>query len=136
MKVKLTENELRRIVHEGTKRVLYEVKLNRSIDRAINESLEALGFDGMFEGEDDTEIRRYNKDASHNKRMKVIQALQAPEADLAQYAYQLWPDKDKDSCRSYFYKCLNGEKDDNGKAYEFTPDDVNKLYSMISNTPH
>lgn len=136
MKVKLTESDIKRIVAEGTKRVLYEIRLGRSVDRAINESLMELGFDDMNEddGEDSKSVGRYDGDAD-KKRQKVIQALQSPQADLAQYAYQLWPDKDEDSSRSYFYKCLNGEKDDNGKEYRFTPNDVNKLYSMISNSP-
>lgn len=41
--------------------------------------------------------------------------------DHAQLAYYLWPDKDKDSARSYFSKCTKGIR-------RFTDDDIKKLY--------
>ena len=121
MKVKLTENELRRIVHEGTRRALYEIRLNESIRRSVNESLEALGYNGVNEGEsEDGASRRYGDNDDRDRRLKVIHVLQSPQVDLAQYAYKLWPNKDKDSARSYFYKCLNREKDDNGNGKQTT----------------
>jgi hypothetical protein len=53
--------------------------------------------------------------------------------DVAQYAYKLWPDKDEDSARSYFYKCLDGKTNDTGDVYKFTSDEINRLYSMLAN---
>lgn len=41
--------------------------------------------------------------------------------DHAQLAYYLWADKDKDSARSYFSKCVKGTR-------RFSDDDIKKLY--------
>lgn len=74
------------------------------------------------------------------KRHIVISALDTErdgqgeiKLDVAPYAYALWPDKDKDSARSYFYKCLKGELNDSGVPYEFDDSEINRLYSMLSN---
>ena len=74
------------------------------------------------------------------KRHIVINALDTErdgqgeiKLDVAPYAYALWPDKDKDSARSYFYKCLKGEPNDSGVPYEFDDSEINRLYSMLSN---
>lgn len=74
------------------------------------------------------------------RRKAVIDALDTAKngqgeikLDVAPYAYALWPDKDKDSARSYFYKCLKGEKNDSGVPYEFDDSEINRLYSMLSN---
>lgn len=44
--------------------------------------------------------------------------------DHAMLAYTIWPDKDKDSARSYFSKCVKGKR-------RFTDDDIKRLYSKM-----
>lgn len=116
MKIEITENDIHRMVMSSVNKILNENFSNR-----------------IFE-EDDNDDNRSFAQADTKKKQKVIQYLSRPEADVAQFAYKLWPDKEKDSCRSYFYKCLNGEKDDNGNAYDFSSDEINRIYSMISNS--
>lgn len=67
------------------------------------------------------------------KRKRVISRLKSDKVDVAQYAYSLWPDKDEDSARSYFYKCLDGKKNDAGDVYNFSDDEINRLYSLLAN---
>lgn len=133
MKVKLTEAQIRRVVAEGARKVIHEAMLNEAVRRAVNETINNFDF-GVDEGEEkDTYIRTDNGSELSKKKQKVIQFFHNKGVDVAQYAYELWPDKDKDSCRSYFYKCLNGERDDNGNEYSFSNSEINDLYSMISN---
>lgn len=67
----------------------------------------------------------------NQKRRIVINYLKQDGVDVAPFAYELWPDKDEDSGRSLFYKCLDN-KEYNGSTYKFNDSDINKLYSMIS----
>ena len=66
------------------------------------------------------------------KRKRIIQYLKDEKTDIAPYAYELWPDKDKDSARSYFYKCLDGKTNDDGDVYSFSDEEFNRLHSMIT----
>lgn len=63
----------------------------------------------------------------------VIKTLKEPETDCAPFAYELWPEKDKDSARSYFYKCRDGKSNENGSHYTFTDDEFNAIYKMLNN---
>lgn len=57
--------------------------------------------------------------------------------NLAQYAYRLWPDMDKDTARSKFYKKMKNEpvKDGYSKKkkyrYKFTPEEATELSNMV-----
>lgn len=42
----------------------------------------------------------------------------------ADLAYELWPDLDKDSARSYFSKCVKGKR-------HFSDEDATTLYSLL-----
>ena len=75
--------------------------------------------------DDDSKIR-------DKKRKRIIQYLKDEKTDIAPYAYELWPDKDEDSARSYFYKCLDGKTNDNGDVYSFSDDEFNRLHAMIT----
>lgn len=115
---------------------------------------------GNYMQENDIEEKKHNKshgeksvhnakknikkrDGKHNmkyRRSVVIDALNTEKGgkgeiklDVAPYAYALWPEKDEDSARSYFYKCLKGEPNDSGVPYEFSDSEINRLYSMLSN---
>lgn len=76
-----------------------------------------------------------NKDALTKRRSQVIHFLKQDGIDNAPYAYKLWPKKDEDSARSYFYKCRDGEiNKETGSTYAFTDAQINALYSMISSS--
>lgn len=115
-----------------------EKVLRAKIKSMIRESLFDSGYN-MFEKESPEKSNKSkdNKGKTSNsslkKRQRVLQALKADEVDVAQYAYKLWPNKDEDTCRSYFYKCLDGKEDDNGNPYKFSDEEINRLYSMLSN---
>jgi hypothetical protein len=68
------------------------------------------------------------------KRAFVISALKNPGLDNAPFAYRLWPKKDKANARSQFYKCRDGEVNDNGDVYSFTDKEIVRLYSMLTNS--
>lgn len=77
--------------------------------------------------------RRKKKYAMAKKRATVIHFLKQKGIDNAPYAYKLWPKKDEDAARSYFYKCRDGKKNKKtGTRYSFTDSQINALYSMIS----
>ena len=123
MKVTLTESKLNSIIAESIKRVLSEGFFD--------------SFPSMYEKEekkdDDSSKEKGENQASANRRERVISRLKSDGVDVAQYAYRLWPDKDEDSARSYFYKCLDSKTNDTGDVYKFTSDEINRLYSMLSN---
>ena len=123
MKVTLTESKLNSIIAESIKRVLSEGFFD--------------SFPSMYEKEekkdDDSSKEKGENQASAKRRERVISRLKSDGVDVAQYAYRLWPDKDEDSARSYFYKCLDGKTNDTGDVYKFTSDEINRLYSMLAN---
>lgn len=123
MKVTLTESKLNSIIAESIKRVLSEGFFD--------------SFPSMYEKEekkdDDSSKEKGENQASAKRRERVISRLKSDGVDVAQYAYRLWPDKDEDSARSYFYKCLDSKTNDTGDVYKFTSDEINRLYSMLSN---
>lgn len=124
MKVTLTESKLNSIIAESIKRAMLKEGFFDS-------------FPSMYEKEekkdDDSSKEKGENQASAKRRERVISRLKSDGVDVAQYAYRLWPDKDEDSARSYFYKCLDGKANDTGDVYKFTSDEINRLYSMLSN---
>ena len=123
-KVFLTESRLNQIISESIKRAI--------IKEGFFDS-----FPSMYEKEekkdDDSSKEKEGNKASAKRRERVISRLKSDGVDVAQYAYRLWPDKDEDSARSYFYKCLDGKTNDTGDVYKFTSDEINRLYSMLAN---
>lgn len=123
-KVFLTESRLNQIISESIKRAILKEGFFDS-------------FPSMYEKEekkdDDSSKEKEGNKASAKRRERVISRLKSDGVDVAQYAYRLWPDKDEDSARSYFYKCLDGKTNDTGNVYKFTSDEINRLYSMLSN---
>lgn len=123
-KVFLTESRLNQIISESIKRAMLKEGFFDS-------------FPSMYEKEekkdDDSSKEKGENQASAKRRERVISRLKSDGVDVAQYAYRLWPDKDEDSARSYFYKCLDGKTNDTGDVYKFTSDEINRLYSMLSN---
>ena len=123
-KVFLTESRLNQIISESIKRAILKEGFFDS-------------FPSMYEKEekkdDDSSKEKEGNKASAKRRERVISRLKSDGVDVAQYAYRLWPDKDEDSARSYFYKCLDGKTNDTGDVYKFTSDEINRLYSMLAN---
>ena len=123
-KVFLTESRLNQIISESIKRAILKEGFFDS-------------FPSMYEKEekkdDDSPKEKGENKTSAKRRERVISRLKSDGVDVAQYAYRLWPDKDEDSARSYFYKCLDGKTNDTGDVYKFTSDEINRLYSMLSN---
>ena len=80
-----------------------------------------------------------SKDSSNNnikekRRRVVIKWLKDPIVDNAPIMKQLWnPNSDEeDSKRSYFYKCRDGELNDNGVPYQFSDEEITTLYKIKS----
>ena len=123
-KVSLTESRLNHIISESIKRAILKEGFFDS-------------FPSMYEKEEkkdnDSPKEKEGNKASAKRRERVISRLKSDGVDVAQYAYKLWPDKDEDSARSYFYKCLDGKANDTGDVYKFTSDEINRLYSMLAN---
>ena len=125
----------------NSKVFLTESKLNQIISESIKRAMLKEGFfdsfPSMYEKEekkdDDSSKEKGENQASAKRRERVISRLKSDGVDVAQYAYRLWPDKDEDSARSYFYKCLDSKTNDTGDVYKFTSDEINRLYSMLSN---
>ena len=120
---------------------LTESKLNQIISESIKRAMLKEGFFDSFPSmhekeekkDDDSSKEKGENKASAKRRERVISRLKSDGVDVAQYAYRLWPDKDEDSARSYFYKCLDSKTNDTGDVYKFTSDEINRLYSMLSN---
>ena len=123
-KVFLTESRLNQIISESIKRAILKEGFFDS-------------FPSMYEKEEkkdnDSSKEKEGNKASAKRRERVISRLKSDGVDVAQYAYRLWPDKDENSARSYFYKCLDGKTNDTGDVYKFTSDEINRLYSMLAN---
>ena len=125
----------------NSKVFLTESRLNQIISESIKRAILKEGFFDSFPSiyekeekkDDDSSKEKEGNKASAKRRERVISRLKSDGVDVAQYAYRLWPDKDEDSARSYFYKCLDSKTNDTGDVYKFTSDEINRLYSMLSN---
>ena len=63
------------------------------------------------------------------KRESVLKWLDTAQELHSVLAYELWPQKDKDSARSEFSKKYRGHDDDD-KPYHFDDSEINTLYNM------
>ena len=124
--IKLTENDIVHMVNETVNRVIKEGLFNFN---NFNEKKHEDKPKHKKENDDDSEPYRM----SDEKKTRIIDILKQDNIDKAPYAYKLWPEKDEDSARSYFYKCLNKELNDDGVPYSFSDKEFNRLYSMLAN---
>lgn len=116
--------------------------LKESIKGMVRESIFDLMNGGMAEkkssekkeNDDKPKKKESEEDPGTRSKLKrrIIQYLKDEKTDIAPYAYELWPDKDEDSARSYFYKCLDNKTNDEGDVYSFSDDEFNRLHSMIT----
>lgn len=150
-KVFLTESRLNQIISESIKRAILKegffdsfpsvdetgksLKKKQELRRKKKEKKEKRQKerDKNFRSDSLSNEKQNSNKASAKRRERVISRLKSDGVDVAQYAYRLWPDKDKNSARSYFYKCLDGKTNDTGDVYKFTSDEINRLYSMLAN---
>lgn len=150
-KVFLTESKLNQIISESIKRAILKegffdsfpsvdetgksLKKKQELRRKKKEKKEKRQKerDKNFRSDSLSNEKQNSNKASAKRRERVISRLKSDGVDVAQYAYRLWPDKDEDSARSYFYKCLDGKTNDTGDVYKFTSDEINRLYSMLAN---
>lgn len=151
MKVTLTESKLNSIIAESIKCAILKegffdsfpsvdetgksLKKKQELRRKKKEKKEKRQKerDKNFRSDSLSNEKQNSNKASAKRRERVISRLKSDGVDVAQYAYRLWPDKDEDSARSYFYKCLDGKTNDTGDVYKFTSDEINRLYSMLAN---
>lgn len=125
-----------------------EKLLRESIKRMVRESIFDYINGGMHEKksedskDDSEETHKHHSKHEDNvdsrlsdrKKKRIIQALKDPSMDVAQFAYRLWPEKNEDSARSYFYKCLDGKTNDEGDVYSFTDDEYVRLESFLTDS--
>lgn len=114
--------------------------LMESIKRAVRESIfDIVNGADMYEKKSESEKEKKSKDSEDKKNIKatklrkrVIRALKNEKVDVAQYAYALWPEKEEDSARSYFYKCLDGKLNDDGDPYSFSDEEIIRLHGLLT----
>lgn len=76
--------------------------------------------------------KKKKKERQSRRAQQVISYFKKPGINNAPYAYKLWPKKEKANARSLFAKRLNRATNDDGVEYKFKPEEINKLYSLIS----
>ena len=104
-----------------------EKQLKEYIKKLVRESI----FDSMNIQQEENDSKEDSDDKTpSNRKKRILQRIKSKGVDMAQFAYKLWPEKDEDSARSYFYKKVNREENDNGDVYNFTDDEFNRLDSL------
>ena len=103
--------------------------LRETIKNIIRETI----FDYFNNEEQSDKEDSEDRQAKKMSKSRVINQLKSKGINKAQFAYKLWPEKDKDSARSYFYKCLNHETNDDGDVYSFDDKEATELRSMLNN---
>lgn len=95
--------------------------LKESIKRIVKETIQEM--------RNSNQINEVEKNSKTNSKRKFVTNIlnknDNDKFDHAHLAYRLWPIKDKDSARSYFSKCLKGDR-------QFSDKDVTKLYNMLT----
>lgn len=94
--------------------------LKESIRKMVRESINDMLIESMlYENGEGSSVgsKKSFVTATLNKNDK-------DKFDHAHLAYKLWPDMDKDTARSYFSKCVRGERD-------FSDNDITRLFNML-----
>lgn len=108
--------------------------LEENIYRMVKESIFENGYfeNAYYEGghkDMDNRSEPGSDKYDSGKRESVMKWLDSAQELHSVLSYELWPDKDEDSARSLFSKKYRGE-DNNGKHYEFDPQEINRLYNL------
>lgn len=105
--------------------------LSESINRIVREALNNLQKQYLNEAKKKTE----KDDKIKTKRAVVLKWLRSKELNKAEIMRKLWhpSQEEEDAMRSEFSKKVRG-KDADGKEYSFTTAEINKLYSIKSDS--
>ena len=107
-------------------KTLLENYIYTALKKKIDENVWYEG--GIFDNSKKDGKDSERDDDKSARRDTVMQWLDS-DLDLhSVLSYELWPNKDEDSARSLFSKKYRG--DDQGKHYEFTPEEINTLYNL------
>ena len=102
---------------------MFETYLKESIRQIVREViLEKYNIQQINEDKEDD-----NNSKIDNKRSFVNALLKKNDNDKydhAHLAYKLWPKMNKDAARSYFSKCVRGERN-------FDTTEITSLYNML-----
>lgn len=101
---------------------MFKKYLKESIKKMIRESiLENYNIQTINEDSDTVSSKIDNKRSFVNA---VLKKNDNDKFDHAHLAYQLWPNMNKDTARSYFSKCVRGERN-------FDSKEITTLYNML-----
>lgn len=113
----------------------------RDIDYILTEA-HIIVDEAIYEAKKRHDEKKKNgkEDSSFNKEGQDINvhALQNKGLNLAQYAYRLYPDMDKASARSKFYKKIKHEKVTDGYSkkktykYSLTPQEAGIVSNLVT----
>lgn len=103
--------------------------LKESIRQIVRESLHDILIEHRLNEEEKKEKQKGTGQTSLGNKKNFVKNLLSQnnkdKYDHAHLAYKLWPSMDKDTARSYFSKCVRGERD-------FSDEDVTTLFNMLS----
>lgn len=112
---------------------MQKARLTEHIYKLLKESInENPYFENFFrekkEKSSDEDRERTSAEIK-GKEEAVLKWLNSAQELHSVLAYELWPNKDRDSARSEFSKKYRGH-DDDGKEYHFDDVEINTLYNM------
>lgn len=135
-KIRITESDIQNMALIATKAILSEMDFNKKL--RMNRAMMAKAKNGEIVRNTKWGQNMHGKERNHKSlRTDIIEWLKNPELDCAQIAKQLWPHKNEDSRRSYFYKCRDNKSyKAHGKKrqYDFTNKEYQKLYSIMKSS--
>ena len=104
--------------------------LENKIYSLIKESFNENDFfeNGFFERKKEKDDE-HEDSSSENKKDVIMKWLDSAQELHSVLSYKLYPELTKDGARSEFSKKYRGEDDDH-KPYEFSPEEINKLYNL------
>ncbi len=108
------------------------VKLKKYIKSMIYETINEVKDKTLYENIKRIVKEEFDKENEVNDTIQgrkefVMNALRNNDKDKYDHAYlsyKLWPSMDKDSARSYFSKCVRGERN-------FSDKDITSLFELI-----
>lgn len=124
-------------------RKLVENHIYGLVKKAINENMGFITEKG-HKAKSDSEkqlnkvrdkVSKSDNTTDTNKRRKVIlKWLNSPSLNQTAIMRQLWHPtaEEEDSKRSFFFKKLHGELNDNGVPYQFSDEEITQLFKIKS----
>jgi hypothetical protein len=138
---KISEKEILNIISEEVEMGLAEYRLKKKIKGMVKEAFESMPSSYDFE---ETENNKDSESKNTKRKRDAIENLfkknlAPPMSKEAYNLYNIDIEKGKDStemknARSLFAKKAENAMGDNGHQYEFTPEEVNKIYNDLSSS--